>query len=235
MDVCARLLDCSPKSLRLTDGDTPFFGQYADDRTGLTVTHFNRSRDVESRGAKLLVGLDIRLHALTNTKNGNTLYFFDVQKDRFLERVTTKNSKDEEEEEEEEWKRCDGFLGLISGTLDITIGSEKLHLKPIVPDESMRDDKEYCFFVVTPDVMKRLNEFESLSLTLVTDRGTFKLKPRIGFSKDISLHKCWKLGYQVLIQPDRREEILQGYKESWFSKAQKAIESFISKLQGLSN
>ena len=225
------LLDSSPMSLKPTGNDTPFFEQYADEKTGTVVTHFNKTCDVRSRGDKLRVSLGIRLHALTDAEGKKTTYFLDVEKERFTECIKTKDRKGEEEEE---WKDCEYSLGLEYSTLTINLGSEKAQLTPVTIDMPVRDDKEYCYYIVDSVLMKQLAVLEGFKLTLETKKGTFSLQPRIGFSKDISLHKFWKLGYKVLTQPDRREEILQEYNDNLFStKAKKAADSFFNGLKGL--
>lgn len=239
IDDCVRLLDCSPKTLKPTDGGTPFFEQYADEKTGMIVTHWGKSGalidigdkvSVRSNGDKLRVSLDIRLHALADKEEKETMYFFDVEKSSFTKCKIKKNGKGEMEKE---WEDCEDALGLVSGTLKINIGSEEFLLPPLAPETPMRDDEEYCYYVVEPELMKRLAEIEGFKLSLETEKGTFILEP-IGFSKEVALLKKWKLGYKVLSQPDKREQILQEYNDSLFStKAKKAVGSIFGGLKGM--
>ncbi|MBO4661639.1 MAG: hypothetical protein J5630_02945 [Bacteroidaceae bacterium] len=205
-----RLLGANKKGLSEIPDDVPCYKKYKDLESG-KIIYF-----IDDYKRSVLDGYIITLYlrAIVEAEGQEPEYYFEVVSNVLKSHENTKNDKVE----------IKPPLELEDSILTILIGAKSYIIKPLTDSKELLDSlpnlshgDEHNFFAISEELIKQLMDVNGFVAQIRGKKSgiDLKLKPIIGDS--IKMPAKWKLAYNLMTYPEKREQLLQEYSDNLFS------------------
>lgn len=205
-----RLLGAHKKGLSEIPDDVPCYKKYKDLESE-KIIYF-----IDDYKRSVLDGYIITLYlrAIVEAEGQEPEYYLEVVSNVLKSHENTKNDKVE----------IKPPLELEDSILTILIGTKSYIIKPLTDSKELLDSLpnidrgcEHNFFALSEELIKQLMDVDGFIAQIRGKKSgiDLKLKPMIGDS--IKMPAKWKLAYNLMTYPEKREQLLQEYTDNLFS------------------
>ena len=205
-----RLLGANKKGLSEIPDDVPCYKKYKDLESE-KIIYF-----IDDYKRSVLDGYIITLYlrAIVEAEGQEPEYYLEVVSNVLKSHENTKNDKVE----------IKPPLELEDSILTILIGTKSYIIKPLTDSKELLDSLpnidrgcEHNFFALSEELIKQLMDVDGFIAQIRGKKSgiDLKLKPMIGDS--IKMPAKWKLAYNLMTYPEKREQLLQEYTDNLFS------------------
>lgn len=205
-----RLLGANKKGLSEIPDDVPCYKKYKDLESGKIIYFI----DDYKRSALDGYFVTLYLRAIMEAERQEPEYYFEV----------VSNIPKPHENKETNKVEIKPPLELEDSILTILIGAKSYIIKPLTDSKELLDSLpnlshgyEHNFFAISEELIKQLMDVNGFVAQIRGKKSgiDLKLKPIIGDS--IKMPAKWKLAYNLMTYPEKREQLLQEYHDSLLS------------------
>lgn len=205
-----RLLGANKKGLSEIPDDVPCYKKYKDLESGKIIYFI----DDYKRSALDGYFVTLYLRAIVEAEGQEPEYYLEV----------VSNIPKPHENKETNKVEIKPPLELEDSILTILIGAKSYIIKPLTDSKELLDSLpnldhgyEHNFFALSEELIKQLMDVNGFVAQIRGKKSgiDLKLKPMIGDS--IKIPAKWKLAYNLMTYPEKREQLLQEYTDNLFS------------------